>query len=31
MPDIRIDTSQMTVEQSVSLLLEHSQGATAAF
>lgn len=31
MPNIRIDTSQMTVEQSVSLLLEHSQGATAAF
>jgi adenylyl-sulfate kinase len=31
MPDIRIDTSQMTVEQSVSLLLEHSKDATAAF
>jgi adenylyl-sulfate kinase len=31
MPDIRIDTSQMKVEQSVSLLLEHSKGATAAF
>jgi adenylyl-sulfate kinase len=29
-PDIRIDTSQMTVEQSISLLLEHSQGAAPA-
>ena len=31
MPDIRIDTGRMTVEQSVSLLLEHSKDATAAF
>lgn len=30
-PDLRIDTSQLTVEQSISLLLEHSQGAAAAF
>jgi adenylylsulfate kinase-like enzyme len=31
MPDIRIDTSQMTVEQCVSVLLGHSQSAAAAF
>ena len=31
MPDIRIDTSQMTVEQGVSVLLEQSQDTNAAF
>jgi adenylyl-sulfate kinase len=31
MPDIRIDTSRMTVEQCVSLLLEHGQSTGAAF
>jgi len=31
MPDIRIDTSQLTVKQCVSLLLEHSESAAGAF